>query len=242
MTTISTTLANGVGTIFLDRPKKRNALNRPMCVDLRRAVRDMDASSDVRLILLRAKGPVFCAGADIDERATLDDDGVRARRLLAFAAYSTIESVGKPCVAVVEGPAIGSGAEIATACDFIVATEHARFKFPEAAMGTIGATQRLPAIVGRWHAKELLFTGREIDAHEGRLIGLVSRLISADMLSSELTVLCNAIMSAPPSALAAAKRCVDAAADQDRRAALASELLSIESMLIDENWEDRMRP
>src|SRR6202007_1986505 len=98
---------------------------------------------DVRLVFVRGNGPVFCGGADLNERKGKSEDWVRQRRVKAFTAYAALEALPMPCIALVHGAAIGSGVEIAAACDFIVATPDASFRTPEAQRGTVGATQRL---------------------------------------------------------------------------------------------------
>ena len=117
----------------------------------------------VRLVFVRGNGPVFCGGADLNERKGKSEEWIRERRMSAFAAYGALESLPMPCVALVHGAAIGSGVEIAAACDFIVATPSATFRTPEAQRGTVGATQRLPRILGKRLAKDLMFTGRRAD-------------------------------------------------------------------------------
>jgi len=148
---------DGVATLTLDRPDSRNALNRTMCDDLLAAATATAARDDaaVRLLFVRATGPVFCAGADLKERAGMNDDAVRQRRLAGFAAYKSLESLPMPVIAVVQGPAIGSGVEIVSCCDFVVATPEATFATPEATRGTIGVTQRLPRIIGKSLAKDM---------------------------------------------------------------------------------------
>ena len=157
-----------VATITLNRPDARNALNDQMCEDLRRIVLEVDPK--IRLVFVRGSGPVFCAGADVKERTGMSVDQVRARRLKAFAAYHALESLPMPVVAVVHGAALGSGVEIAAACDFIVATPDAAFGTPEAMRGTVGATQRLPRVLGKRLAKDLMFTGRRLTAAEEKAI------------------------------------------------------------------------
>ena len=129
-----------------------------------------------------AAGPVFCAGADLKERQGKDEAWVRQRRLASFAAYEAIERCSKPVVAIVQGPAIGSGGEIAMACDFIVASDFVTFRFPEPQWGTVGATQRLQRVIGKRRAKELLFTGRTMPVEEAYALGLVARVVPADEL------------------------------------------------------------
>jgi len=155
---------DGVATLTLNRPESRNALNLAMCEALVAAAQGVPEST--RLVFVRASGPVFCAGADLKERQGMDEAQVRHRRMRAFAAYGALEALPMPAIAVVEGAAVGSGCEIAAACDFVVATPAASFRIPEAIRGTVGATQRLPRILGKRLAKDLLFTGRTLSAEE----------------------------------------------------------------------------
>lgn len=231
---------DGVVSLTLDRPEARNALNLALCAALLAACRRAEAEA-ARLVFVRAAGPVFCAGADVKERAGMDEDAVRARRLRAFAAYAALEGLPMPTVAVVEGPAVGSGAEIAAACDFIVATPAASFRTPEALRGTVGATQRLPRVLGRRLAKDMMFTGRALAAEEALRHGLVSRLVAPDALEDTLAGIASAVAAAPPGALRLAKRCVDEGAELDPRGALATEILAIEENLADGEWRRGMR-
>ncbi|MBL8381965.1 MAG: enoyl-CoA hydratase/isomerase family protein [Burkholderiales bacterium] len=226
----------GAATLTLNRPAARNALNGAMCADLQAACRTLAADAAVRVVFIRASGPVFCAGADLKERQGMDEDAVRARRLKAFAAYNAIESLPMPSVAVVAGPAVGSGCEIAAACDFIVATPAASFRTPEALWGTVGATQRLPRILGKRLAKDMMFTGRVLRADEALAAGLVARVVAAEELERELASIAATIAKAPPAALALAKACVDRGIEQDPRGALATEILAIEENLARNNW------
>src|SRR5262249_46707816 len=182
-TTVRYGLADGVATITLDRPESRNALNRAMCEDIVAAAAAA-RTDDARLVLVRGAGPVFCAGADLKERKDMSVDEVRNRRLRGFAAYHALDSLPMPTVAVVHGAAIGSGSEIAAACDFIVATPEATFATPEAMWGTVGATQRLARVLGKRLAKDLMFTGRKLTAEEARAAGLVTRIVAADPLEA----------------------------------------------------------
>lgn len=236
MTTVLTKKADGVATLTLNRPQARNALNNAMCGDLLIALMDCAADESVRLVVIRAAGPVFCAGADLKERQGMDEDAVRARRLKAFAAYHAIESLPMPAVAVLQGPAIGSGCEIAAACDFIVATDQASFRTPEALWGTVGATQRLPRILGKRLAKDMMFTGRTLSAVEALAAGLIARIVAPDQLDAVLAEIAATICKAPPAALKLAKATVDKGVELDPKGALATELLAIEENLARNNW------
>jgi enoyl-CoA hydratase len=231
--------AEGVATVTLNRAGARNALNTAMAAGLLDATRRAVAEG-ARLVMLRANGPVFCAGADLKERQGMTDDGVRARRVKAFAAYDAIEHLPMPAVAVVAGPAIGSGCEIAAACDFVVATPAASFRTPEALWGTVGATQRLPRILGKRLAKDMMFTGRALTAEEAREAGLVSRVVAPEALGGVLAEMIATIVKAPASALALAKRCIDEGLERDPRGALATELMAIEESLATAEWRKTM--
>jgi enoyl-CoA hydratase len=177
---------------------------------------------------------VFCAGADVKERSGMSEGEVRQRRMKGFAAYEALESLPMPAVALVQGAALGSGVEIAAACDFIVATPDAVFGTPEAQRGTVGATQRLPRVLGKRLAKDLMFTGRRLTAEEARTAGLVSR-ISED-LEGELQRIANAILQAPAEAMRLAKQCIDRGVELDPRGALEVELQAIEQQLASGKW------
>jgi len=229
-----------VARLTLNRPDARNALNNAMCSALHRALLDIRDNPDVHVILIDANGPVFCAGADLKERKGMDDDQIRARRLRAFALYDAIEQCPVPIVAVIDGPAVGSGCEIAGACDFIIGSDRARFRYPEARWGTVGATQRLPRIVGRRLAKELMFTGRAVEADEALRIGLLNRIVPADQLREVIQQMAQEIADGPPHAMRSAKRTLDRGLDDSRHGALALEILAIEENLNAGTWKSGM--
>jgi enoyl-CoA hydratase len=236
MTTLLFDVKGGVATITLNRPGSRNALNLAMCDELRAAAAGAASDATVKLVLIRASGSVFCAGADLKERQGMGEAQVRERRMKAFAAYAAIEALPMPAIAVIEGPVVGSGCEIAAACDFIVATPAASFRVPEAIRGTVGATQRLPRILGKRLAKDLLFTGRTLSAEEAERHGLVARLLEPAQLEAALAEIMQAIAKAPAQALRLAKRCVDRGVELDRKGALETEIAAIEEQLAAGEW------
>jgi enoyl-CoA hydratase len=225
-----------VAEIVLNRPQQRNALNATMCNELRALADALRDDSTVHCVVIRANGPAFCAGADLKERQGMGIDDVRARRIKAFAAYDAIEQIGKPCIALVEGPAVGSGGEIAMACDFIVATDAASFRTPEALWGTVGATQRLPRAVGKRLAKDMAFTGRALRAEEALAAGLVSRVVPAAQARDIVRQMAHDISAAPPLAMQLTKRCIDRGVETDQAGALAVELLAIDTLLQSADW------
>jgi len=231
--------SGGIATVTLNRPESRNALNLAMCEQLRAAAERAAADPAVKLVLVRASGPVFCAGADLKEREGMGEAQVRERRMKAFAAYAALEAMPMPSVAVVQGPVVGSGCEIACACDFVVATPAASFRAPEAIRGTVGATQRLPRILGKRLAKDMLFTGRTLAAEEAERHGLVARLVEPARLESVVAEIAKTIVEAPAQALRLAKRCVDRGVELDPRGALETEIAAIEEQLASGAWMGR---
>ena len=227
--TLEVSIVNGVVTIALNRPEVRNALNLEMCEALIETAKSLDA----RLVFVRGNGPVFCGGADLNERTGKSEQWVRERRMRAFAAYAALEALPMPCIALVHGAAIGSGVEIAAACDFIVATPDATFRTPEAQRGTVGATQRLPRIIGKRLAKDLMFTGRALTAQEARHAGFVARIGDLD---EERRAIAESVLKAPPLALKLAKRTIDRGIELDPKGALQAELEAIEEQLATGQW------
>ncbi|WP_423199328.1 MULTISPECIES: enoyl-CoA hydratase/isomerase family protein [unclassified Cupriavidus] len=230
------TVADGVATITLNRPDSRNALNLAMCEGLQAAAHAASTNADVRVVLVRGAGAVFCAGADLKERKGMDESQVLARRMRGFFAYEALESLPMPTIALVQGAAAGSGVEIAAACDLAIATPDASFWTPEAQWGTVGATQRLSRIVGKRLAKDMMFTGRRLSAAEALAAGLVTRVIAHDHFGAEAVEIAAAIAKAPPLGVRLAKRCMDRGAVLGPRGALAEELLAIEENLSRSDW------
>jgi enoyl-CoA hydratase len=230
--TVGLSIADAVATIALNRPEVRNALNLEMCEALLDAAGKI-IEAEARLVFVRGNGPAFCGGADLNERKGKSEDWIRERRMRAFAAYGALEALPMPCVALVHGAVIGSGVEIAAACDFIVATPDATFRTPEAQRGTVGATQRLPRILGKRLAKDMMFTGRTLTAAEARDAGLVARIGDLD---AEKRAITEAILKAPPPALRLAKRTIDRGVELDPKGALQAEIDAIEEQLAAGQW------
>lgn len=234
--TVITDVVDGVATITLNRPDQRNAVNLQLARDLFAAVKAVEADPGARLVLIRGAGTTFCAGADLKERAGVTQEWLRNRRLAAFAAYNAVQDCPKPCIAVGHGPIIGSGCEIATACDFIIASTRVSFRYPEAVWGSVGASQRLPRIVGKAIAKDLLFTGRTMGAEEALRVGLVNRLVAPEELEAAVQETVGMILKAFPLSLQLAKRCIDVGMESDLRTGMAYELLAIDRCMADDEW------
>jgi methylglutaconyl-CoA hydratase len=178
-------ITNSVGTIWLNRPDKRNALDRTMVDELYDAITTLGADDSVAAIVLGGRGSAFCAGADLDYLRQLSQftviDNMEDSAALARTLRS-IHEVGKPVIARVHGPAIAGGCGLATVCDIVVATEAASFGYTEVKIGFI------PAIVmaflmrkaSQMQTRELLMTGRIIDAREAHARGLVTTVVDGD--------------------------------------------------------------
>jgi enoyl-CoA hydratase len=236
-TTIKLSVQDHVATLTLNRPESRNALSLVMCQELIRACRDLSQQTDVHVVLIDAMGSSFCAGADLKERQTMTTADLVARRVEGFTAYAAIEALPMPVIAVVQGPAFGSGGEVMAACDFVLASTEACFKYPEVGWGTIGATQRLPRIVGRRMAKELLFTGRVVDSQEAKTLGLVNHVYAPEELQVQARAMAEAIAKCNPLTTRLTKRSIDQGLDTTREGALGIELLAIQENLQGSDWK-----
>lgn len=165
---------DGVWTLTLNRPPQRNALSSGLAAALASAIGE--AGQYARAVLVTGEGSVFCAGADLKERAGLDGVASRAHNRRLFDAFEAVARCPVPVVCALNGPALGGGLELALAADIRVADPSARFALPEVGLGIIpgaGGTQRLPRIVGAAWARALLLTGMPVDAAEALRIGLV---------------------------------------------------------------------
>lgn len=223
-TTLLFELADGIARITINRPAKLNALNATVIAELGDAVTRIETDAAVRAVILTGAGPkAFVAGADITELAEQKSLDGKARSLLGQQVFRRLERCGKPVIAAVNGFALGGGCELAMACHIRIASDNARFGQPEVKLGIgpgYGGTARLPRLVGRGRALELLLTGGMIDAAEAYRIGLVNRVVPADRLVSEADAMVRAILENGPLAIQACLEAVDAGLDSSLDQAL----------------------
>src|ERR1700750_701951 len=183
-----------IAYVTLNRPKVLNALNQRTWQDLRAAFENARNDADVRGVILTGAGDkAFIAGADINELAQTTAVGAEGSSTFGQDVLTRCENLGKPVIAAVNGFALGRGCETAMACTIRIASENAKFGQPEVKLGVIpggGGTQRLPRLVGRGRALQLILTGDLIDAHEALRIGLVNEVVPA----TELISRCEAIL------------------------------------------------
>ena len=216
-TTLLFELADGIARITINRPDKLNALNATVIAELGDAVTRVETDAAVRAVILTGAGQkAFVAGADITELAEQKPLDGKARSLLGQQVFRRLERCGKPVIAAVNGFALGGGCELAMACHIRLAAENAKFGQPEVKLGIgpgYGGTARLPRLVGRGRALELLLAGSMIDAAEAYRIGLVNRVVPADRLLPESEALARAILENGPLAIRACLEAVDAGLD-----------------------------
>jgi enoyl-CoA hydratase len=210
-------VTDGIANVTVNRPDKLNALNTQVIAELDDVALRAEREGDIRAVLLTGAGQkAFVAGADIGEIGGQGAVDGMARALAGQRMMRRLERCGKPVVAAVNGFALGGGCELAMACHIRVASETARFGQPEVKLGIgpgYGGTVRLPRLVGRGRALELLLTGAMIDAQEAWRIGLVNRVVPADRLIAESTALLRSILENGPLAVRACLELVDAGLD-----------------------------
>src|SRR5512144_66544 len=187
----------GVAVVTINRPDKRNALNTATLDELRRAILELKRDSSVRVVILTGSGDkAFVAGADINELAVQTPVGGREHARTGQHVLDLLEHIGKPVIAAINGVALGGGCELAMACTLRIAADTARLGQPEINLGLMpgyGGTQRLPRLVGKGRALELLLTGDPVSAEEAWRIGLVNRVVPAAELSGEVKKLAQAL-------------------------------------------------
>ena len=217
-------VASGLARITVNRPDKLNALNGTVIRELGEAAEAVANDPAVRAVILTGAGPkAFVAGADIGELTTQGPMDGRARARAGQLVFRAFEHMNKPVIAAVNGFALGGGCELAMACHIRIASDTAKFGQPEVKLGLLpgyGGTVRLPRIVGKGRALELLLTGAIIDAAEALRIGLVSRVVPADRLLAEAETLARSIMEQGPLAVRSVLEAVDAGYEMSQQDAL----------------------
>jgi enoyl-CoA hydratase/carnithine racemase len=196
---------NSIAYVTVNRPKVLNALNTPTWADLETAFQDAKADASVLGVILTGAGEkAFIAGADISELAHVDAYGAEESSRFGQGVLDLIENLGKPVIAAVNGFALGGGCETAMACTMRIATEHAKFGQPEVKLGLLpggGGTQRLPRLVGKGRALQLILTGETISAQEAYRIGLVNEVVPAASLIDRAEAILKQIAANAPIAI-----------------------------------------
>ncbi|WP_344171654.1 enoyl-CoA hydratase-related protein [Pilimelia columellifera] len=210
-------VADGIGTIRLDRPPM-NALNTALQDELREAAGAATADPEIRAVIVYGGEKVFAAGADIKEMADMSYVDMSGRVAALSASFDAVARIPKPVVAAVTGYALGGGCELALACDWRVVAEDAKLGQPEIKLGVIpgaGGTQRLARLVGPARAKDLIFSGRMVDAAEALAIGLADRVVPAEQVYEAALALVKPYAHGPAQAVRAAKLAIDGGLEMD---------------------------
>jgi len=218
---------DSVATLTLNRPQVMNSFNFAMLRALKKQIDSLRFRPEIRVVIIAGAGEkAFCAGADLKERATLTPIQVKEFIFTIRDLFMCVEQLNKPVIAAVNGIALGGGTELALASDIRIAAETASMGLTETRLAIIpgaGGTQRLPRLVGRGKAKELIFTGRRVDASEALSIGLVNQVCAPEALLDECMKIASMICETGPVAIEQAKYAINYGLETDLNTGLAIE-------------------
>jgi enoyl-CoA hydratase/carnithine racemase len=241
--TVNLEVAEGVGTLRLDRPPM-NALDVAMQDRLRELAEEATRRADVRAVVIYGGEKVFAAGADIKEMQAMDHTAMVLRARALQDSFTAVARIPKPVVAAVTGYALGGGCELALCADHRIAADDARLGQPEILLGLIpgaGGTQRLARLIGPSRAKDLIFTGRTVRADEALRLGLVDRVVPPADVYPEAHAWAARLAQGPALALRAAKEAVDTGLETDIETGLAVERNWFAGLFATEDRERGMR-
>ncbi|MEE8480822.1 MAG: enoyl-CoA hydratase-related protein [Desulfobacterales bacterium] len=218
---------DGVILLTLNRPEVMNSFNFDLLHALKKQIEDVKFKPEIRVIIITGTGEkAFCSGADLKERVTLSPIQVKEYIFTIRNLFTSIEQLNKPVIAAVNGIALGGGTELALASDIRIASMNASMGLTETRLAIIpgaGGTQRLPRLVGRGKAKELIFTGRRVNAEEALQIGLVNAICEKDELIPEAMKMAAMICETGPIAIEQAKYAINYGLETDLHTGLAIE-------------------
>ncbi|WP_340373530.1 enoyl-CoA hydratase [Peribacillus sp. FSL E2-0218] len=207
----------GIAIVTLNRPDAANALSTELLHNLLEGLNELKSAADLRAVIVTGSGEkAFCAGADLKERAGMNEDEVKETVKLIGDTITALENLPVPVLAAINGSAFGGGLELALACDIRLASETAKMGLTETSLGIIpggGGTQRLPRIVGMATAKELIYTAKRLDAKTAHELKIISHLYPAQQLMDEAKKLAAEIARNAPLALRAAKAAMNQGVD-----------------------------
>lgn len=198
-----------IATVTLNRPEKLNALDASLLVAIGDAFEEIRSRGKTRCVIVTGAGKAFAAGADIAAIAELDAEAAKQFSLVGKNSFNKIERFNCPVIGAINGFALGGGCELAMACDFLIASDKAKFGLPEVKLGVVpgfGGMQRMSARVGAGVAREMLYTGRIFNAEAAVEVGLVNRVVASDELLDTCNAIADEIAAAGPTAVREAKR------------------------------------
>ena len=218
---------DGIAVLTLNRPEVMNSFNFALLNSLKEQVDALKFNTNVRVVIITgADRKAFCAGADLKERTTFDELQVKEFIFTIRNLFTAIEHLNKPVIAAINGVALGGGTELALACDIRIAAMNASMGLTETRLAIIpgaGGTQRLPRLIGRGKAKELIFTGRRVDAREALQIGLVNQIYDPESLLTECQKMAAMICETGPIAIEQAKYAINYGLETDLHTGLGIE-------------------
>src|SRR5262249_48347106 len=234
-----------VGTITMNRPEARNAMNTRMMEEMRDCFADFYVNPDAAACLvLTGEGKGFCSGADLKERKGMPDTVWRRQHAVVEQMARAIMDCPVPVIAAVNGAAFGGGMEIALACDFIYAARSARFALTEVTLGIMpgaAGTQNLPRAVGVRRAKEIILTGAPFTAEEAAAWGMVNKVCNDDRLLAEARAVALVIAANAPVSVRQAKKSVDKATELDRMTGYAFEIEAYNRTVVTEDRQEGIK-
>lgn len=218
---------DGIAILTLNRPDVMNAINFSLLHALKKKIDELRAKQCIRVIIITGAGEkAFCAGADLKERALLDDHQVKEFIFTIRDLFTSIALLNKPVIAAINGVALGGGTELSLACDIRIASMNVSMGLTETRLAIIpgaGGTQRLPRLIGCGKAKELIFTGRRVGAQEALQIGLVNKICKQDVLLDECKKMAAMVCETGPVAIEQAKYAINYGLETDIHTGLAIE-------------------
>ena len=229
-----------IAIIILNRPEAANALSKQLLSELKQLLQTIKGQNDIQTVIITGSGPFFCAGADLKERKGMDEEEVKQAVQQIRSIINEVENVPQPTIAAINGAAMGGGLELALACDIRIAAQDAKLGLTETSLGIIpgaGGTQRLPRLIGKGRAKELIFAARKISGAEAETLGLVEYAVEAERVLEKAFELAKEFVDNAPLSLRQAKIAVNKGMETDIMTGLKIEELAYNALL---NSSDRI--
>jgi enoyl-CoA hydratase len=234
-----------VATLTLNRPESLNALNTELLTELRAVLKDAEADAAVRVVMITGTGgKAFCAGADVAELLKRTPEEARAFSQWFQGIFTLIETIRKPVIAKIHGFCLGGGLELVLACDFRIASDKSVFGLPEVNLAIIpggGGTQRLPRLIGKTKALQMLMTGEQINAMDAERLTLVNEIVPADELDRAVDEFVQKLRAKSPVTLGILKEAVNNGLEMDLEQALNYEAACFETTLKTEDAQEGLK-
>jgi len=235
----------GVAVVTLNRPQVMNALNIQLREEIMQLAQTLDAEPEVSVIIFTGAGEkAFCVGADLKERGKRSTDEMyNERRFFRGRWVNAIASMAKPTIAAINGYCLGGGLEVALQCDIRIASDNAKFGLPEVTLGFLpgaGGTQRLPRAIGLQKAKEMILTGKHIDAAEAESLGIVARVVSRAELMPAAMALAQSIAKNPRIAVLQAKVALNASQETMLSGGIQAENEAWLPCMLSDTWKAKL--